>query len=221
MFTVVIIAMIVIGLATLLYLGRGRARGSGGRGLKRRFGPEYDRALARHDGDVRAAELELDERVRQHGSLRELPLSPEAREHYMTEWAAVQEQFMESPQKAVTEADALLARLAKDRGFPDSERFEEQVAALSVHHAYFVQGYRSVPRRPGPRALAADRTSREGKKHVRALGVPPSATAGLLLSSCGPQGLQWFDGAGCGGTSTGSTRGEAAASSTWADRPIR
>ncbi|MEU9896047.1 hypothetical protein ACIBCS_01255 [Streptomyces phaeochromogenes] len=146
MFTVVIIAMIVIGLATLLYLGRGRARGSGGRGLKRRFGPEYDRALARHDGDVRAAELELDERVRQHGSLRELPLSPEAREHYVTEWAAVQEQFVESPQKAVTEADALLARLAKDRGFPDSERFEEQVAALSVHHAYFVQGYRSMHR---------------------------------------------------------------------------
>ncbi|MGI3200575.1 hypothetical protein ACRJ4W_22830 [Streptomyces sp. GLT-R25] len=84
--------------------------------------------------------------MRQHGSLRKLPLSPEAREHYVTEWVAVQEQFVESPQKAVTEADALLARLAKDRGFPHSERFEEQVAALSVHHAYFVQGYRSMHR---------------------------------------------------------------------------
>jgi hypothetical protein len=144
MFTVVIIAMIVIGMATLLYLGRGRARGSGGRGLKRRFGPEYDRAVTRHDGDIRAAERELSERVKRHGSLREQPLSPEAREHYVTDWAAVQEQFVESPQRAITEADALLARLAKDRGFPDGEQFEEQLAALSVRHAYFVQGYRSM-----------------------------------------------------------------------------
>jgi hypothetical protein len=144
MFTVVIIAVIVIGLATLLYLGRGRARGNGGRGLKRRFGPEYDRAVARHDGDIREAERELGERVQQHGSLREQPLSPEAREHYLTQWAAAQEQFVESPQKAVAEADALLAHLARDRGFPDGEEFDEQLAALSVHHAQFVQGYRSM-----------------------------------------------------------------------------
>ncbi|MFF4352828.1 hypothetical protein [Streptomyces sp. NPDC001530] len=144
MFTVVVIVVIVIVLATLLYTGRGRVRGSGGRGLKRQFGPEYGRAIARQSGDVRAAERELGERVRRHGSLREQPLSPEAREQYVAQWAAVQEQFVESPQKAVTEADALLAHLARDRGFPDGEHFEEQLAALSVHHAYFVQGYRSM-----------------------------------------------------------------------------
>ena len=144
MFTVVVIVVIVIGLAVLLYTGRGRARGSGGRVLKRQFGPEYDRAVALHDGDVLAAERELDERVKQHGSLQEQPLSPEARAHYVTRWAAVQEQFVASPQAAVTEADALLAGLARDRGFPDGEQFEEQLAALSVHHADFVQGYRSM-----------------------------------------------------------------------------
>ncbi|MFC7262379.1 hypothetical protein [Streptomyces lutosisoli] len=144
MFTVVVIVVIAIGLAALLYTGRGRARGSGGRGLKRRFGPEYDRAVALHDGDVRAAERELGERVKRHGSLQEQPLSPEARADYVTQWAAAQEQFVETPQKAVTEADALLARLARDRGFPDGEHFEEQMAALSVHHAAFVQGYRSM-----------------------------------------------------------------------------
>jgi len=144
MFTVVVIVVIAIGLAALLYTGRGRARGSGGRGLKRRFGPEYDRAVALHDGDVRAAERELGERVKRHGSLQEQPLSPEARADYVTQWAAAQDQFVETPQKAVTEADALLARLARDRGFPDGEHFEEQMAALSVHHADFVQGYRSM-----------------------------------------------------------------------------
>ncbi|MFJ1607989.1 hypothetical protein ACIOHS_32095 [Streptomyces sp. NPDC088253] len=144
MITVVVIAVLVIGLATLLYTGRGRARGSGGRGLKRRFGPEYERAVARQNGDVRAAERELGERVRRHGSLREQPLPPEIREQYVAQWGAVQEQFAGSPQKAVIEADALLARLAGDRGFPDGEQFDEQLAALSVHHAYFVQGYRSM-----------------------------------------------------------------------------
>ncbi|WP_406439618.1 hypothetical protein [Streptomyces sp. NBC_01613] len=61
-------------------------------------------------------------------------------------WATVQEQFVESPQQAVIEADALLARLAGDRGFPDGEQFEEQIAALSVHYAPYVQGYRSMHR---------------------------------------------------------------------------
>ncbi|MFF2127339.1 hypothetical protein ACFVW1_18405 [Streptomyces olivochromogenes] len=144
MITVVVIAVLVIVLVTLRYTGRGRALGGGGRGLKRRFGPEYERAVARQDGDVRAAERELGERVRHHGFLQEQPLSPEVREHYVARWDAVQEQFVGSPQKAVTEADALLARLARDRGFPDGEQFEEQMAALSVHHAYFVQGYRSM-----------------------------------------------------------------------------
>ncbi|MFC7259254.1 MULTISPECIES: hypothetical protein [Streptomyces] len=155
MFTVMIIAVIVIALAALLYLGRGRVRGGGGHGLKRRFGPEYDRAVADHDGDTKAAERELGERVKEHGSLTELPLSPEVREHYVTQWASVQEQFVESPQKAVTEADALLARLAGDRGFPDGEQFDEQIAALSVHHAHYVQGYR------GMHAAARDQSGTE------------------------------------------------------------
>jgi len=57
MFTVVIIAVIVISLAALLNLGHGR--GGGGHGLKGRFGPEYDRTVADHDGDTKAAEQEL------------------------------------------------------------------------------------------------------------------------------------------------------------------
>ncbi|MFF8024116.1 hypothetical protein ACFZDJ_23990 [Streptomyces sp. NPDC007896] len=161
MITVVVIAVLVMGLAALLHTGRGRARGSGGRGLKWRFGPEYERAVALQNGDVRAAERELGERVRRHGSLQEQPLSPEVREQYVAQWAAVQEQFVGSPQKAVTEADALLARLARDRGFPDGEQFEEQLAALSVHHAYVVQGYRSM------HAAARDQSGTEEMREAR------------------------------------------------------
>lgn len=151
MITIVIIAVIVIGLAILLYAGRGRARGGGGHGLKSRFGPEYARTVAAHDGDTKAAERELGARVKEHGSLREQPLSPAARERYVTRWAALQEQFVESPQQAVTEADALLTRLVRDRGFPDGERSDDQIAALSVHHSHYVQGYRRMHTAAGGR----------------------------------------------------------------------
>ncbi|MGW0787838.1 hypothetical protein ACWD04_06200 [Streptomyces sp. NPDC002911] len=142
MTTVVIIVAVVLVAALALYLARGRR--TGGRGLQRRFGPEYDRTVARHDGDTKAAEHELSERVRLHGTLSERPLRPEAREAYARRWAEVQERFIDSPKDAVVEADALLAQLARDRGFPDGESFQEQTDALSVHHAEQVDGYRRV-----------------------------------------------------------------------------
>ncbi|MFJ8750097.1 hypothetical protein ACIREO_12315 [Streptomyces sp. NPDC102441] len=142
MTTVVIIVAVVLVAALAFFLVRGRA--TGGRGLRSRFGSEYDRTVARHDGDTAAAEHELSERVRLHGSLSERPLRPEAREAYARRWAEVQEQFIDSPRDAVVEADALLAQLARDRGFPDGDSFEEQTAALSVHHAEQVDGYRRV-----------------------------------------------------------------------------
>ncbi|MFF4966597.1 hypothetical protein ACWDO6_25420 [Streptomyces sp. NPDC003674] len=148
MSTGVIIALIVIVaalvLAAALFL-RGRGRG-GGPDLKRRFGPEYQRTVARHDGDTKAAERELAERLERHGKLRERPLEPAERERYTVRWTAVQERFVEAPREAVAEADRLLAELAGVRGYPDGGRYEEQLAALSVHHADHVEGYRRVHR---------------------------------------------------------------------------
>ncbi|GAA1897754.1 hypothetical protein GCM10009837_20110 [Streptomyces durmitorensis] len=144
MFIIVIIAVAVIAATALFFIKRTRTPGGGKHGLQSRFGPEYQRAITDHDGDVKAAERELGERVKRHGSLQEQPLSPEEREYYVAQWADVQEQFVTSPQKAVAEADTLLARLAGDRGYPVGEQFEERIAALSVHHAPYVQGYRSM-----------------------------------------------------------------------------
>ncbi|MDQ1038934.1 hypothetical protein QFZ75_005350 [Streptomyces sp. V3I8] len=147
MSTGVIIVLIVIAVALVaaVIARQVMARGAGGgRGLKRRFGPEYDRAVARHDGDTKAAERELEERVQRHGSLREQPLDPTARERYVVRWTAVQEQFVDSPRDAVVEADRLLAEVAGARGFPGNDHYEEQLSALSVHHAHHVNGYRRV-----------------------------------------------------------------------------
>ncbi|MCM2415840.1 MULTISPECIES: hypothetical protein [unclassified Streptomyces] len=140
--TVLIIVAVVLVVAAGLFFAFGRK--SGGRGLRSRFGPEYDRAVTRHDGDAKAAEQELSERLKRHRSLDERPLSPEARARYSDRWKQIQGTFVDSPQQAVAEADALLAELAQDMGFPDGSDFEEQTAALSVHHADHVNGYRRV-----------------------------------------------------------------------------
>ncbi|GGZ11247.1 hypothetical protein [Streptomyces poonensis] len=140
---IVIVAAVVVIAAVLSLRDRGA---HGGRGLRRRFGPEYDRALARHDGDTKAAEAELAERVERHGSLQPRPLEPAERERYEVRWTAVQERFVDSPREALAEADRLLGEVAGARGFPDGGRYDEQLDALSVHHAHHVHGYRRVHR---------------------------------------------------------------------------
>ncbi|MFI5554821.1 hypothetical protein [Streptomyces sp. NPDC051738] len=148
---VVAVVVVLCGAAVLVLRARG-AQGS--RGLKRRFGPEYERAVARHHGDAAAAERELAQLVERHGGLRERALEPDEAERFEARWAAAQEHFVDAPRQAVGEADQLLAELARARGprrsrcwmQPDGERYEEQLSALSVHHADHVQGYRHVHR---------------------------------------------------------------------------
>ncbi|MFD8566175.1 hypothetical protein [Streptomyces sp. NPDC057694] len=184
MSTGVIIALIVVGIVVVAAAAvfAARTASQGGHGLKRRFGPEYDREVARHDGDTKAAEQALAERVRQHGSLREQPLEPAARERYLTRWADAQERFVASPADAVVEADLILADLAKDRGFPDGARYDEQFAALSVHHGPHVHGYRRVHQaatvRPG-----ADEESHAGTEELRTALLEARALFEVLLGT--------------------------------------
>ncbi|MET7472815.1 hypothetical protein ABZT17_00425 [Streptomyces sp. NPDC005648] len=169
---IVIVAAVVVVAAALTLRAKGPR---GGRDLKRRFGPEYARTLARHDGDTKAAERELTERVERHGSLRERPLDAGRREQYEARWTAAQERFVDAPREAVAEADRLLAEVAAERGFPDGREYEEQLAALSVHHADHVHGYRHVHRvaRVGAGGQDGDRADteemREAMVEARAL----------------------------------------------------
>jgi hypothetical protein len=146
MFTILLIVGLVVILAVALGLALRFRQGAGvgGPSLKRRFGPEYDRAVARHNGDTKAARHELNDRLRRYGSLKEKPLAPGAQERYAERWTAVQEHFVESPHTALNEADVLLAELSTDRGYPPNVTFEERVEALSVHHAHHIHGYLRV-----------------------------------------------------------------------------
>lgn len=140
-----LIVVFVIIVALVLYFGPGTSGGRGG--LKRRFGPEYDRVVAQHQGDTKAAENELKQRVDRHGDLRPRPLTAEQRESYVARWGGLQERFVDAPRDAVGQAERLLAALAADRGFPaadSAQSNEEQVEALSVHHPHQVDGYRRM-----------------------------------------------------------------------------
>ncbi|MFF8555527.1 hypothetical protein ACF058_22150 [Streptomyces sp. NPDC015501] len=136
---IIIVAVVVVAAIAAFLLLRGRT--AGGRGLRSRFGPEYDRVVARHGGDTKAAERELEDRVKRHGHLEERPLTEEARARYADRWASTQELFVESPERSLAEADTLLTDLARERGFPEGDDRDD---ALSVHHGAHVHGYRRV-----------------------------------------------------------------------------
>ncbi|MDF3297310.1 hypothetical protein [Streptomyces tropicalis] len=198
MLTALIILLIVIvaAVAVVAAVPSLRARVPlGGQNLKRRFGPEYERAVARHDGDTKAAERELAARVERHGDLRHKPLEPADRERFEARWTAVQEQFVDAPQEAVAEADRLVAELAGLRGFPDGGQYEDQLAALSVHHAHHVHGYRRVHRAAHAPAggVPADGA---GTEDLRESLVEARGLFEQLLSGTGADGNRDASGAG-------------------------
>jgi hypothetical protein len=142
MSTGIIILAVAAAVIVALVLARPVPQSSGG-GLRRRFGPEHDRAVSRHDGDVKAAQRELSERLRRYGDLQPQCLTTQAREWYIAQWAYFQEQFANSPAQALADADQLLGRVAADRGYP-AESHEQQIDALSVRHPHHVDGYRRL-----------------------------------------------------------------------------
>jgi len=157
----VLLALIVIG-AGLWYLNRRRA-------LQRRFGPEYDRAVAEADSRG-AAERELRDRERRHAELQLHELDPESRERYAASWEEIQARFLDEPGKAVADADELVTRLVAERGYPTGD-YDEQVAHLSVDHARTLGHYRDAHEisEVSARGEATTEQLRQALVHYRAL----------------------------------------------------
>ncbi|WP_426361927.1 hypothetical protein [Streptomyces sp. E-08] len=136
--------------------------------LERRFGPEYARTLAWHGGDTESAHRDLRERLDAYGGIRALPLEPAVRAHYTAQWTQLQEGFVDAPRQSVADADELLARVAATEGFPDTDRREMQLVALSVHHPDHVEGLRALRRAAGS-STASTEELREALVEARAL----------------------------------------------------
>lgn len=176
----VVIALIIIAaVAAAAFLAWKQART--GR-LRKRFGPEYDRAVEQHGGRA-AAERELLDRERRHRDLELRDLDPRRREQYREQWVAVQERFVDAPESAVEQADGLVTVVMGERGYPTSG-FEEKAAHLSVEHGRTLDHYRRGHAIGGRAAegKASTEELRQAMVHYRALfeellSVPVQRTA--------------------------------------------
>jgi hypothetical protein len=137
---VVVAAVIVV--AVLLVAAAVALRRRRTATLREGFGPEYDRALEEH-GDQRAAEDDLRRRRDRRRGLEIRPLAREARERYAERWSATQRRFVDAPASAVAEADDLVGRVMRERGYPVDD-FEQRAADVSVDHPETVENYRQA-----------------------------------------------------------------------------
>jgi hypothetical protein len=134
--------LIVITIAAVAAIAALTARQRRTAVLRRRFGPEYDRAVQARE-DRRAAEADLRARERQRAQFEIVPLPESARLEFLDEWRDVQELFVDEPAQAVEAADALVTRVMAARGYPMSN-FEGQADLLSVDYPDVVDNYRAA-----------------------------------------------------------------------------
>lgn len=187
--TVIVIAVVVLLLVLLLaaVLAPRLRQRRRSQALQNRFGPEYDRAVDA-SGDRSTAEEHLERRVERREQLDIRPLEPTARQRYADEWRETQKRFVDAPGDAVHEADSLVTRVMRDRGYPVDD-FERRVDDVSVDHPGVVDDYRAAHRV----AIAHDRGEagtedlRQALVHYRSLfdrllsdgnGAAPSAATG-------------------------------------------
>jgi hypothetical protein len=153
--------------------------------LQDAFGPEYDRALAEAPSR-REAEAELRERQERHDELELRALPSEARGRYQRLWDAAQARFVDEPERAVGEADALIQEVMRERGYPVDD-FDQRAADLSVDHGDVVQNYRAAHAisRRSVHGVAATEDLRQAMVHYRSLFaalVEPSAARRDVVS---------------------------------------
>ncbi len=143
--------------------------------LKRRFGPEYERAIDEH-GDRRAAEGALRQRLKRRKSVELLDLTPATAERYSAQWRAVQAGFVDDPQGSVTSARTLVDQLIVERGYRDGEGADvgagDRMELVAIDHPEQVAHYRDG------RAPRARRLARRPAGHVHPLPGPVRGPAG-------------------------------------------
>jgi hypothetical protein len=160
--TVLVVLVVLAAAAVIIFMARRTA-------LRRRFGPEYDRAVADNDGRL-SAERDLRARERRHAQLELRPLNDAARQQFTQQWQAVQARFITDPAGAVVAGDDLVTRLIAQRGYPTTG-YEEQLSYLSVEHARTLGNYRDAHEiyLRGQRGEASTEQLRQALVHYRAI----------------------------------------------------
>ncbi|MCM3883977.1 hypothetical protein [Frankia sp. R82] len=115
-------------------------RGGGRYALRRRFGPEYDRAVAEF-GNRRAAHRHLLAVAERRDTLTLVTLSEQERAAFLRRWQGLQGRFVDDPGGVTRQADGLVSEVMRARGYPEGS-FRERVELLSVDHPQLAQTYR-------------------------------------------------------------------------------
>jgi hypothetical protein len=134
---VLVVAVILVVAAVVIHSRKTRKEA-----LQRRFGSEYDRAVAAH-GSERKAEAALENRQKRVENLNLRDLETAERERFIERWKAVQLAFVDSPRGALTEADDVVAAVMQARGYPVAD-FEQRAADISVDHPRVTENYRAA-----------------------------------------------------------------------------
>jgi hypothetical protein len=135
-FAILLFALALAALAWLLVQRKRSLR------LKRRFGAEYDVAVAEFRSKS-TAEAELIGRENRVARLKIVPLAPADAARFSQAWNTLQGRFIDNPKGVVTEADQLVRELMTKRGYPMGD-FERMAADISVDHPAVVAAYRAA-----------------------------------------------------------------------------
>jgi FtsZ-interacting cell division protein ZipA len=128
------IAILAIIFAVFMYVQKERTQR-----LRKHFGPEYDRLASESGG--RRAEQELLSRQKRLDRFHIRELDQAELDRFSTSWQSVQNEFVDDPRHAVSQADGVIRDVMETRGYPMSD-FDQLAADLSVDHPVVVQEYR-------------------------------------------------------------------------------
>jgi hypothetical protein len=133
------IVLIVLAVGAVAWLVMQKQRSAN---LKRRFGPEYDRAVKEYGGRTKA-EAELAKREQRVAGLKIIPVTAAEAARFSNAWSSLQGRFVDDPKGVVAEADLLVRELMVKRGYPMGD-FELRAADISVDHPIVVKNYRAA-----------------------------------------------------------------------------
>ena len=137
---VVLFALLAVGNLIARRTGRRRRHQEE---LQNRFGPEYELAVAA-DGR-KGAEEALERRLSEYGAVEHPGLAPSERETHTAEWRRAQFRFVDSPERAVREAEHIVVTVMEERGY-STEDASVRADVLSVDDAELANAYRAAHR---------------------------------------------------------------------------
>jgi hypothetical protein len=138
---VVAAAVVVVVIAGVVARARRRTQ------LRDRFGPEYERVALDAEGrPTRRGEAELQRRQARRAELDIRPLPADRQQEYLAQWHEIQAMFVDTPDRSVANAESLVTKVMRERGYPVDADFDQQADLISVDHPQLVRNYRQAHR---------------------------------------------------------------------------